>query len=426
MGLVSPLFALVDCNNFYVSCERVFNPRLEGKPVIVLSNNDGCAVARSNEAKALGIKMGAPLFKIRDRVKAHKVQVYSSNYALYGDMSQRVMKTILNFTPDIEIYSIDEAFLDLSHLSRCDITAYGRRIKATIKKWTGIPVSIGIAKTKTLAKIAGGIAKKSQKTGGVLDLTVSPCLDRVLALTDVKDIWGVGPAYSRFLKENNINNALQLRNVNNNTFIKKKMGVPGLRLIQELQGISCYPLEISPPPKKGITVSRTFKHPVETLSEIEKAIATFISMGAEKLRKEHSVAGVLMVFIMTGRFRKEHQYYNMGTIRLPVPTSDTSELMKYAGKGLRKIFRKGYNYKKAGIIYKELRPENQIQTDFFDCKDRNRSVKLMQTLDKINEKIGPGTLKYASAGLINDRQWQPVSNYRSRSYTTNWDQLLEI
>jgi len=228
---MSPVFALVDCNNFYVSCEQLFSPKLIGKPVVVLSNNDGCVIARSNEAKAIGIQMGIPVFKIQNMIKTHGVYVYSSNYALYGDMSQRVIEILLEFTPDIEIYSIDEAFLDLSGFKICDLTDYGYSIRSKIKKWTGIPVSVGIAETKTLAKIANRIAKKSQNTDGVLDLTRSPYQDRALAITSVENVWGVGQNYSRLLKSAGINNALQLRNACDN-FIKKEMGIPGVRLFQ--------------------------------------------------------------------------------------------------------------------------------------------------------------------------------------------------
>lgn len=422
---MSSVFALVDCNNFYVSCERVFDPKLEGKPVIVLSNNDGNAVARSNEAKALGIKMGVPVFEIQDLIKTHEVQVYSSNYALYGDMSQRVMQTLSKFTPDIEIYSIDEAFLDLSQFKLYDLTDYGRRIQYTVKKWTGIPVSVGIAETKTLAKIANRIAKKSNKAGGVLDLTASPYQDRALEMTDVEDVWGIGRSYSMFLRENGINNALQLRNTDDN-FIKKRMGIVGIRMLQELRGVSCYSLEQCYPPKKGITVSRTFKKAIETLDELKEAIASYASRGAEKLRKEHSVAGVLMVFIMTNRFKKERYYFNMETIRLPVATSDTPELIRYAHEGLKEIFRKGYLYKKAGVMFKDLVPENQIQANLFDSKDRNRSKKLMQALDNINIKLGSSTLKYAAVGLTHNQRWKTVFKKRSPSYTTNWDQLPKV
>ncbi|MCD4787405.1 MAG: Y-family DNA polymerase [Desulfobacterales bacterium] len=420
-----PAFAIVDCNNFYVSCERVFNPKLAGKPVVVLSNNDGCVVARSNEAKALGIKMGVPVFQISSLIKTHKVQVFSSNYALYADMSQRIMNTLSGFTPDIEIYSIDEAFLDLSQFKQYDLTDYGHKIRSTIKQWTGIPVSIGIAETKTLAKIANKIAKKSVKAEGVLNLTASPYLNRALEITDVGDVWGIGRSYSSFLKKYGIHNALQLRDADDN-FIKKKMGITGIRLLNELRGIPCYALEQCPSPKKGITVSRTFKNSIESLDDLKEAVAAYASIGAEKLRKERSVAGVIMVFLMTNRFRKENYYVNIKTIKLPIATSDTSELIHYAHEGLKGIYRKGHLYKKAGVMFKHLNPENQIQADLFNYKDFKRSKKLMQTLDNINKKMGSDTLKYAATGLTNNQRWKTVFKRRSPSYTTNWDQLVKV
>ncbi len=419
------VFAIVDCNNFYVSCEQVFNPKLVGKPVVVLSNNDGCVVARSNEAKALGIKMGVPVFKISNLIKTRGVQVFSSNYSLYGDMSQRIMNTLSGFTPDIEIYSIDEAFLDLSQFKQYDLTDYGHKIRSTIKQWLGIPVSIGIAETKTLAKIANRIAKKSIKTDGVLDLTVSPYQNRALEITDVGDVWGIGRSYSRLLKNYGIHNALQLRDADD-AFIKKQMGIVGARLLQELRGGSCYALEHFPPPKKGITVSRTFKNSIEFLDELKEAVATYVSLGAEKLRKEHSNATVLMVFLMTNRFKKENYYINVETIRLPVATSDTSELIRYAHEGLKAIYREGHLYKKAGVMFKDLVPENQTQANLFDRRDIERSKKLMKTLDYINKKQGPDTLKYAATGLASNQRWKTVFKRRSPSYTTNWDQLLKV
>jgi len=422
---MSPVFAIVDCNNFYVSCERVFNPKLAEKPVVVLSNNDGCVVARSNEAKALGIKMGVPVFKISNLIKTHGVHVFSSNYALYGDMSQRVMATLSEFTPDIEIYSIDEAFLDLSRFKRYDLVDYGHKIRSTIKQWSGIPVSIGIAETKTLAKIANRIAKKSIKAGGVLNLTASPYQNKALEITDVGDVWGIGRSYYRFLKGYGIHNALQLRDADD-TFIKKRMGIVGVRLLQELRGVSCYALEHCPPPKKGITVSRTFKNSIATLDELKEAVAAYVSLGSEKLRREHSAAGVLMVFLMTNRFKKENYYINVETLRLPVATSDTSELIHYAHEGLKAIYREGYLYKKAGVMFKDLVHENQVQANLFNCRDFERSKKLMGTLDNINKKVGSDILKYAAVGLTSNQRWKTVFERRSPSYTTNWAQLLKV
>jgi len=419
------VFALVDCNNFYASCERVFDPRLEGKPVVVLSNNDGCVVARSNEAKALGIKMGVPVFQIARLIHTRGVQVFSSNYALYGDMSRRVMQTLSRFTPEIEIYSIDEAFLDLTGFHRIDLNDYGRNIRSTARQWTGIPVSVGIARTKTLAKIANRIAKKSLKTGGVLDLTDSPHLSRALEITDISDVWGVGSRYAKFLKQHRIVNALRLRDADD-AFIRKRMGVWGTRLLHELRGISCYPLESGPPARKGITVSRSFRHPVQDLSDLEEAVATFVSTGAKKLRKQRSAAEVLMVFASTNRFEPDHFYFNLHTVALPVPTSDTPELIHHALEGLRRIYRKGYRYKKAGILFKGLVSARPIQMGLFDPRNRRRSERLMQTIDRINDRMGPKTLTYAAAGLHPSAPWKTVFKRRSPAYTTDWNRLPRV
>ena len=419
------IFALVDCNNFYVSCERVFNPGLEGKPVIVLSNNDGCVVARSNEAKALGIKAGTPVFTIAQMIKAHDVKVFSSNYALYGDMSRRIMQTFSRFTPDIEIYSIDEAFLDLSGFKRYDLTDYGRAIRATVRQWTGVPVSVGIAKTKTLAKIANRIAKKSLKTDGVLDLTAFMYQNKALEMTAVEDVWGVGPQYAHFLTRHGIVTARQLRDADDH-FIRKKTGVHGSRLLQELRGTPCYGLENIPPSRKGICVSRSFKHPITPLADLEEAVAAFTSTGAEKLRKQHSAASVLMVFVMTSRFGKEACYFNSHTTALPVPTSDTAELICHARRGLEKIYRKECGYKKAGILFKALVSDRHIQYGLFDPRNRNRSDRLMQALDHINAQMGANTVKYAAVGLDPDPGWKTVFSRRSPAYTTDWNQLPTV
>jgi len=414
-------FALIDCNNFYVSCERVFNPRLNGKPVIVLSNNDGCAVARSNEAKSLGVGMGAPAFKIADLIKKYNIQVYSSNYSLYGDMSDRVMNTLLSFTPHIEIYSIDEAFLDLSDIHQKDREAFCTNIRQTVLQWTGIPVSIGVAATKTLAKVANRIAKKSTKAKGFLDLTESPYLNYALEITDVADVWGVGRKYSTYLNNNGIMNALQLRDAES-LLIRKKMGICGIRMQHELAGKSCFPLEVNPPSKKGISVSRTFKKAVTDIDDLKEAMATFVSRGAEKLRKEESVAKIMVIFITTGRFT-DHRFFQSKVISLPVATNCTPELIKYANEGIKKIFKKGYSYKKIGVIFQELYRETCYQAGLFDRIDRQKFKKIMISLDAVNKKMGTNTLKYAATGLKSSPKWQTVFNMRSPAYTTNWEQL---
>jgi len=423
-----PVFVLADCNNFYVSCERVFNPKLEGEPVVVLSNNDGCVVSRSNEAKALGIKMGAPIFELSGMIKRHGVKVFSSNYALYGDMSQRVMETLSGFAEDIEIYSIDEAFLDLSGFRYKNLTDYGSSIRSAVKQWTGIPVSIGIAETKTLAKIANKTAKKSPETKGVLDLTVSSRKESALAETKVSDIWGIGSSYSGFLEKIGIKNALQLRDADTLLInrIKRKMGVWGTRIMQELKGIPCYSVETSPQPRKGITVSRTFRHPIESLSELKEALSTYVSMGAEKLRRENAATSALSVFLHTSRFKKEDFYFRIKTIDLPVATMDTGELIRYAGEGLEGIYEKGRMYKRAGVMFKDLFPDNRFQMGLFDGKNRKRSEKLMKTLDAVNLKMGSGTLTYAATGLAGTGAWHTVFKKRSPFYTTDWNQIPEV
>lgn len=418
------VFALVDCNNFYVSCERLFNPGLIGKPVIVLSNNDGCAVARSNEAKALGIRMGQPFFEIQDLVRRHQVQVYSSNYALYGDLSRRVMRTLAQFSPEIEIYSIDEAFLGLALNRRVDLTEYGRQIKQTVEKWTGIPVSVGIAATKTLAKAANHLAKKSAKAQGVLDLSGSRYLELALASVAVGEVWGIGRRYEKFLLGQGIVNALQLRDADRE-LIKKKMGIVGFRLQNELKGISCYHLEQSSPPNKTIGVSRTFRNEISSQAEILQAVSAYVSRAAEKLRRQGSVAGVLTVYLLTNRFKDDY-YYNSKTISLPVKTSDTMELIAYAGQGLRAIYRSGQGYKKAGVVLHDLGAEGAVQANFFDQVDRERSQRLMRALDQVNRVMGSGALAFGAVGTGAGQAWKTAFNLRSKSYTTKWDQLLEV
>ena len=415
-----PVFALVDCNNFYASCERVFNPKLRNKPVVVLSNNDGCVVARSNEAKALGIGMGVPEFQIRPLLKAHDVQVLSSNYALYGDMSQRVMETLEQFCPDLELYSIDEAFLSLSGFTSRNLTEYGRTIRFTVKRWTGIPVSVGIAETKALAKIANRVAKRTPDMGGVFDLFACPDRDALLGRIAVEDVWGIGPNHARFLRQHGITTALQLRHADDQ-FIRTHMGVVVLRLVMELRGVSCLDLEQCPVPKQGITCSRAFGTMVGTLAEMEEAGSSYTTRAAEKLRAEHLAATVLTVFLHTNPFQDTPQYYNALTRKLPVATDSTPELIRSAIEGIRTIYRKGFLYKKVGIMLTGLVPASQVQTDLFDQHDRARSKKLMTALDSINNRFGSGTLHYASNG--NTKAWRTQFRHRSPAYTTSWDDL---
>ena len=415
-----PIFALVDCNNFYASCERVFNPRLEGKPIVVLSNNDGCVVARSNEAKALGIGMGVPEFQIRPLLRAHGVQVFSSNYTLYGDLSQRVMETLEQFCPDLEIYSIDEAFLSLVGFERRDLTDYGRQIRQTVKQWTGIPVSVGIAETKTLAKIANRIAKRTPDTGGVFDLLACPDREALLGRVAVEDVWGIGPNHARLLKQHGITTARQLAGTDDQ-WIRKRMGIVGLRLVMELRGVSCLDLEQCPPPKQSLTCSRAFGTLINTLAEMEEAVSVYASRVAEKLRRERLAATVLTVCLTTNEFKEGPQYSNALTLKLPVVTDSTSELIGCALQGIRAIYRDGYLYKKAGVMLTGLVPVSQTQADLFDSQDRRKSKRLMTAPDAVNDRWGAGTLHYASNGIT--KAWKTRFHRRSPAYTTDWDAL---
>jgi len=415
-----PIFALVDCNNFYASCERVFNPRLEGKPIVVLSNNDGCVVARSNEAKVLGIKMGMPEFQIRPLLRAHHVHVFSSNYTLYGDLSQRVMETLEQFCPDLEIYSIDEAFLSLSGFTSRHLTEYGRTIGSTVKRWTGIPVSVGIAETKTLAKIANRVAKRTPDMGGVCDLLACPDRDALLGRIAVEDVWGIGPNHAHMLTQHGITTALQLRQADDQ-WIRKRMGIVGLRLVMELRGVSCLELEQCPAPKQSLTCSRAFGKLISTLAEMEEAVSVYTSRVAEKLRRERLAAAVLTVCLTTNEFKEGPQYSNALTLKLPVVTDTTSELIRCALQGIRAIYRDGYLYKKAGVMLTGLVPAGQTQADLFDDRDRGKSKQLMSALDSINDRWGADTLHYASSGI--SKPWKTQCHRRSPAYTTDWNAL---
>jgi DNA polymerase V len=415
-----PIFALVDCNNFYASCERVFNPILEGKPIVVLSHTDGCVVARSNEAKALGIGMGVPEFQIRPLLRTHHVQVFSSNYTLYGDMSQRVMETLEQFCPDLEIYSIDEAFLSLSGFTSRSLTEYGQTIRSTVKRWTGLSVSVGIAETKTLAKIANRIAKRTPDTGGVFDLLACPDRDALLGRVVVEDVWGIGRNHASLLKQHGITTARQLAGAEDQ-WIRKRMGVVGLRLVMELRGMSCLDLDQCPAPKQSLTCSRAFGTLINTLAEMEEAVSVYTSRVAEKLRRERLAARVLTVSLTTNEFKEGPQYSNALTLKLPIVTDSTSELIGCALQGIRAIYRDGYLYKKAGVMLTGLVPASQTQADLFDDRNRGKSKRLMSALDAVNDRWGAGTIHYASSGIT--KAWKTQFHRRSPGYTTRWDEL---
>lgn len=412
------MLALADCNNFYVSCERVFNPQLHDRPVVILSNNDGCVVARSPEVKALGIPMGAPAFKIRHQIEQHNIQVFSSNYALYGDLSHRVMTALSQMAPDVEIYSIDEAFLNLTGLR--DPVASARDMRRNVLRWTGIPISLGIARTKVLAKIANRVAKRSPESDGVFDLGAGSNADDVLAMTQVGNVWGIGRRYATWLSDRGITTALHLRDASEG-LIRQKMGIVGVRLQLELRGVPCLPLEMCPPPKKETCVSRSFGQAVTSLDELKEAIALRTTRLGEKLRLQQQAATLLQVFARTSAF-DEKPYSNAVTLTLPTATNYTPELLEHALHGAEVIFQAGYRFKKAGVIAMGLLPETIEQGHLFELRrDRQRDRGLMSVIDSLNRRFGDGTVGFAASGIA--RPWQMQCERRSHRFTTRWDEL---
>ncbi len=422
---MADIFALVDCNNFYASCERVFAPRLRKRPVVVLSNNDGCVVARSNEAKALGIPMGTPVFKCRKVIEKNHVAVFSSNYSLYGDMSARVMETLHRFTPDVEVYSIDEAFVNLSGLSRYAPDQIGHRIRKTVTQWTGIPVSIGIAHTKTLAKVANRFAKKDPSFAGVMDISAAGNLTDLLTKTEVENIWGIGRQYTRFLHRHGIRNAHQLTQAADR-WIRKHLHVTGLRTVMELRGVSCIPMEEAPPPKKAICSSRSFGKPVTSLSELREAASAYVARAAVKMRNQHSMATCVQVYLTTNVFSKKDPVYTNGiTIPTLHPTAHTPELTACALKGLERIFRSGFRYKKVWILLTDFVPVSIFQPELFTPSYPNSSRHtLMKTMDGINRRMGADTLYFAVAGRA--RTWRMKRARLSAGFTTDWNEIPTV
>ena len=418
-----PPIAIVDCNNFYASCERVFDPKLTGKPIVVLSNNDGVVVARSNEAKAIGIEGFQPFFKVRELIDKYDVKVFSSNYTLYGDMSHRVMRTLEQLAPDVEIYSIDEAFLHLDGFENRDIEAYCRDIRETVRKWTGIPVSIGIATSKTLSKVANKFAKRYAKFRGVCDFTQRDNVDEFLKRFDVSDIWGVGRQYTKLLNRYGITKAFDLKYANEK-FIRKKMTVVGARTQRELQGVPCFEMEYNPPPKKAIVSSRSFGETVTGKQEIKQAVATYATRAAEKLRRQDSLINLLTVFIRTNPYKESPQYHNSIHIQMPHATSITAEILHFAMRGVEEIFREGYEYQKAGVMFSGIVPANSDQLTIFDSEDRQKKQEMTKVVDKINRRMGTDTVFYASSGI--KRRWSMKRQLKSPHYTTSWESLPKV
>ena len=426
---VAAQFALVDVNNFYVSCERVFRPKLEGVPMVVLSNNDGCAVARSNEVKALGVKMGTPWFKMKDLAREHGILAFSSNYTLYGDMSNRASSILRDFSPDIEVYSIDESFLRIETVAHLygGITAMGLQIRERIMRWTGLPVCVGCGPTKTLAKLANHLAKKNAVFNGVCDLhaLTRPERQQWMSKIEVGEVWGVGKRISIRLQEMGIHTVLDLRNASPKE-IRTQFGVVVERTCNELRGISCLELEDIAPAKKQIMSSRSFGAPVESIEELGEAISTYVARAGEKLRQQESVAAAVHVFIKTNRFSENQKQYN-GDLLVPLagPSDDTLVLIRAALSGLKTIFKPDYRYTKAGIMLSLLTDKSEIQATLFDNPEVGaRSARLMAAMDAVNNQYGRDTLRSGSSGI--EHRWATRAENRSPRYTTRWDELPEV
>jgi DNA polymerase V len=420
---VAKAIAIIDANEFYVSCERLFDARLRGRPVVVLSNNDGCVISRSREAKALGIGMGVPLFKVRDIVEENDVAVFSSNYQLYGDLSLRLADAFQEFTPDVEIYSIDEAFLGLEARPGQSLRDYGLEIKAKVYKWTGVLCSLGISQTKTLAKVAQRFAKKHAEAQGVLDLTDTSDQTAVLEETPVGDVWGVGPAYAKLLKGAGIDTARKLRDADRR-WVRRRMTVVGARIVEELRGVSCIPLEKCPQGRKSVTCSRSFGVLVESLEELREAVAAYTTKAAERLRRARLAAGVVTVFINTSRFDPSPQYSNSATSELAYSTDSTEELLGWARKALERIYRPGYRYKKAGVMLNRLTPAEGLSVRLFGDGRFEKSRQLMKAVDEINARFGRGAIRFGAARP--GGWWETKFMRRSPRFTTCLKEVLTI
>ncbi len=417
------MIALIDCNNFYVSCERVFNPKLNNKPVVVLSNNDGCAISRSNEAKALGIPMGAPAFKYEELFKKNDVKVFSSNFPLYGDMSSRVMSILSKFTPNIEVYSIDEAFLKFEGFN-CDLESYCNEIKNTVLKWTGIPISIGLAPTKALAKVANRIAKKfPERTSGVYLIDSPNKKENALKWLKIEDVWGIGFQHGKRLRDIKINTAYDFINLEDN-WVRKNMSVVGVRLKKELEGKSVLYLEEIRSPKKAIATTRSFEGTITDYEKIKERISTFAVCCAEKLRAQNSNCNSIYVFIRSNKFQKNKPQYRNGILMtIPFSTNSNMIISKYAVEGLRKIFRKGINYKKAGTIVMGLDSSESYQLNLFE-NENLKHKHLMTTIDFIQKKEGQSKIKLASQDL--KKRWKMKQEKLSPNYTCKLKEVINV
>lgn len=417
------MLALVDINSCYCSCEEIFNPKITGKPIVVLSNNDGCVIARNNPVKKLGIKMGVPAYQIKEQVEKYGIEVFSSNYQLYGDMSTRLMTTLQSFVQDMEVYSIDEAFLDMTGLEHLGLKQYGEKIVQTVMRDTGLPVSMGIAPTKTLCKVANKFAKKYKGYNSVCAIDTEEKRIKALKLTDISDVWGVGRRLTKRLNADGVYNAYGLTQLSR-SYVRKYYTVTGERMWMELQGIPCYGLEQNPPLKQQICTSRAFGEYVEDIEGMRECVSTYATMCASKLRKEGTFATSLMVFIHTNNFNPHHDQYSQNCIiKLPVPTNSSLEIVKYALQALRLIYRSGYKYKKAGVIITEI--QHAVQMNCFHTVDLDKHKRLMQVVDNYNKGFIADQVRLAVQGT-GGRDWKLKQERLSPRYTTQIKEVMRI
>lgn len=417
------MLALIDCNNFFASCERVFRPDLRGRPVVVLSNNDGCVIARSDESKALGIPMGAPIFKWRETIKRHDVKVFSSNFALYGDMSGRVMNILRRYAPEMEVYSIDEAFLNFDGLDYENLQKYCENIRKTVLRSTGVPISIGVAETKSQAKMANRIAKKfPERTKGVHIIDTEESLEKALKWLDVGDVWGIGRKHAARLKAQGVHKAFDFTQMPEQ-WVRKHMSVVGLRLQRDLKGERNIEIE-HVAKKKSIATTRSFETMYTEFEELRERVSTFAVSCGEKLRGQQSCCNALMVFVHTNRFRKDLDQYSRNiVVAAPYPVNSDMDMVKMAIRGLEKIFRKGYQYKKAGVVALNITPDSERQLNIFE-EDNARYKQVMKAVDHLNRELGAGKVKLAVQDL--DRRWKMNQDHLSKRYTTKLDEIIKV
>jgi DNA polymerase V len=419
------VFALVDGNNFYASCERVFNPRLESVPIVILSNNDGCIIARSNEAKVLGIKMGVPFHEMKKLIVDNGVKAFSSNYTLYGDMSARFMTTLSEFSPDVEVYSIDECFLELKGFGNFNLWDHGQVMRKTVYQHTGIPCCVGIGPTKTLAKIANRLAKKAPSYNGVFVIDDVESRHYALSHVSTDDIWGIGRQYQKKLEAVGITNALELSRMPREWAKGHLGGIVGERIIQELNGISCIDLEMIPDSKKCISATRAFGKIVTEQTDISEALSFHISRATEKLRSQRSAAKIISFFYHSNPFSNVYPYFRVArSIELPIASNDPRCFNLPVQALLKKTFRKGIRYHKAGVILQEICPAESVPLDFFIKGDTTKTKALLATIDVLNKRYGRGTLQLASSGM--GKSWTTQANLKSPNYSTNWKDLLQV